>query len=994
MTHISEENGLSDNHVQCVFKDKEGLIWIGTSDGLNRMDGSTIKIFMHDTSNVQSIANNNILALNEDSKGNLLVGTKGGGLCILDKKKQTFKSVIPPKSPYGAEIFVSSVVSDQGNNVWCTTDGGLYLYHPATGKMEAFFNPLAGDNNKNWYCNKISQAILSKDNRIWLATFDGVWSFDIKTHQYKSEINEKNVSDYKPLFISVFEDHDQNIWAGTWDKGLLLKKIKTDSVFTFDHLNNHPGIVNCINEIKDNNGKYIIWLNGRLQFFDPEEKVFFKYPSPVQLSEEIEVLPRYKSADDWVWLSSPENGLYFYNPQKQIFQHRFFNQNITSQNIVFNEWNHQLVVGGQGSSFLKLYDKKWTLKDSFNFRDDGPHQYAASLALNTKLENDWWMGTSEGILNFNPAKKTCRWFNHKKGDSSSVPSNFISCLLLDAKKQLWFFPWRLGIWKMDIQTGKCSRLFKNFITEQGYPKGLVIADAVEDQWGNIWMADLDEGIICYSSSKNEFSKPFQSTIGVRCHSSRIFIQKGYCYAITDYSILKWNPQNLQLEVFKLPAEINKEIFDFTPDSIGNWWIATANGLIAFNEQSKSFKKFTTNDGLAKNDMNGNIYCSSEGIIYFGAANYISSFNPVQLLNEGTVKKPVFISSILINGAIEETADNHSLILDYNNNNIIFNWAMADYTNPFQNHYYCKLEGIDSNWRYVGNKGEIQYAHLSPGNYQVLLKATNANGLPASNIEVIQLVILAPVWERWWFILSSLLLVILLVAGIIRNRILKIKKRVMIQQQLSELELKALRAQMNPHFIFNSLSSIQESIINNKTEAAAKYLGKFSKLIRMVLENSGKTYITLTDEIDYLKLYLELESFRFENFSYSIEINQELTKGIIYVPTMIVQPYVENAIKHGLAHQTGDKKLLIQFRLDEEKQLWADITDNGIGRKKSAEINAGRAPGHHSMGMQITEERLSLLQQRHQGQIIITDLYDSNNQPSGTRISVPMPTHHD
>ena len=226
--------------------------------------------------------------------------------------------------------------------------------------------------------------------------------------------------------------------------------------------------------------------------------------------------------------------------------------------------------------------------------------------------------------------------------------------------------------------------------------------------------------------------------------------------------------------------------------------------------------------------------------------------------------------------------------------------------------------------------------------------------------------------------------------LVRKRINGIKRKAALQQQMSELEMKALRAQMNPHFIFNSLSSIQESIISNKTEAASKYLGKFSKLIRMVLENSGKKFISLQDEINYLQLYLELESFRFDDLNFTISCNESDT-AFIRIPPMIVQPYVENALKHGLAHKAGEKKLSVLFYHNKKNQLTAEITDNGIGRKQSMLINTSRTDAHQSMGMQITQQRLSLLNEEQQASVEITDLSEENGSAAGTKVTVILPT---
>jgi LytS/YehU family sensor histidine kinase len=258
-------------------------------------------------------------------------------------------------------------------------------------------------------------------------------------------------------------------------------------------------------------------------------------------------------------------------------------------------------------------------------------------------------------------------------------------------------------------------------------------------------------------------------------------------------------------------------------------------------------------------------------------------------------------------------------------------------------------------------------------------------------KTLQLVIIVhpPFWQTSWFVLILLLLGAAVAIYFIRKRINSIKAKSLIKQQLTELEMKALKAQMNPHFLFNSLSSIQESIVHGKTEAASKYLGKFSKLIRMILVQSDTKTILLQDELDYLNLYLELESFRFDNFNYQITINAVSDISFIRIPSMLIQPYVENAIKHGLAHKEGNKILLLQFEDAENNLLKVIIEDNGIGVEQSTIINKNRDASHTSMGMKITEDRLLLLKYKN-ASTIIEDLVNETGEVIGTRVILLIP----
>jgi len=218
-----------------------------------------------------------------------------------------------------------------------------------------------------------------------------------------------------------------------------------------------------------------------------------------------------------------------------------------------------------------------------------------------------------------------------------------------------------------------------------------------------------------------------------------------------------------------------------------------------------------------------------------------------------------------------------------------------------------------------------------------------------------------------------------------------KSKAELRHQATELEMQALRAQMNPHFIFNCLSSINKFVLKNESESASDYLTKFSRLIRMVLTNSKKSFITLEDELEMLRLYLEMERLRFQySFDYHISFKNEIDPENIFIPSLLLQPFAENAIWHGLMHKEGNGYLEIALSL-EEKILICTITDNGIGRYKASEIKSKSAAKQKSMGLQITAERLALLnlERNVQTSFDIEDITDDRGNPTGTKVTLRM-----
>ncbi|MBD2702755.1 histidine kinase [Spirosoma sp. BT702] len=214
-----------------------------------------------------------------------------------------------------------------------------------------------------------------------------------------------------------------------------------------------------------------------------------------------------------------------------------------------------------------------------------------------------------------------------------------------------------------------------------------------------------------------------------------------------------------------------------------------------------------------------------------------------------------------------------------------------------------------------------------------------------------------------------------------------------QQRIAETEMAALRSQMNPHFIFNCLNSIQFFTAQNDSEKASGYLSKFSRLIRLVLENSRSEKVTLDNELETLQLYFDMEAMRFpQKLHYRIDIDPQLDTGSVQIPPLLLQPFVENAIWHGLMHKEEGGTVLIDVHQPQDGILQIEITDDGIGREKAAEYKSKSATKQKSFGMKITADRINLINQLYQIQtnIVVTDLVDTQGQPAGTKVTLSIP----
>lgn len=422
------------------------------------------------------------------------------------------------------------------------------------------------------------------------------------------------------------------------------------------------------------------------------------------------------------------------------------------------------------------------------------------------------------------------------------------------------------------------------------------------------------------------------------------------------------------------------------------WMATQAGISHFKVNARDLSldflaNYSKSENLASNDIR-RLYvderrvwmATSEGLSYFDLLDRRAS----------TVPPPIYITSVRIWEG--DTTLHDAYHLPHHRNNIHIGYTGISFQSGARLRYQYRMEGIDTEWitTYVP---EVQYPDLAPGSYTFQVRALHADGTPSTSPATVRFVIHPPWWRTWWFYVLATLtgggLTALVVGYIVRNR----RQKEQLSRQIVESEQMALRAQMNPHFVFNALNSIQHFITMEDELSANYYLTRFSKLMRQVLENSKHSFITLQEEIDTLQLYLELEKLRFDSkFSYRIDLAPDVNDYDTEIPSMIIQPFLENAIWHGLMPKQGEALLTLTFEVEEDG-LRCTIEDNGIGRSAAAAHQQGRDKKHKSTGIANTVKRLSLLSkvkdERKLMQII--DLYDDSGQPRGTRVVLRIPT---
>jgi len=450
-----------------------------------------------------------------------------------------------------------------------------------------------------------------------------------------------------------------------------------------------------------------------------------------------------------------------------------------------------------------------------------------------------------------------------------------------------------------------------------------------------------------------------------------------------------------------------------------------NGILVF-ENDKLIKNITTKDGLVSNhtkqlkqyknrlylsmnnafqilNTNGDVVytlnkadgISIHKIIDFEITNdvlWIATQNDLQPINITALSSKTFVPEITIESTeVNEKAINRKhkpSYFNYKTKQVTFKLSSKSLKNKEDISYKYRLKGYEDKWhKNLYEDNVITYKSLPAGTYTFMVKALCGN--KQSKVLTYTFTINKPFWETWWFYTLIGVLLMLTIWLIYKNQLKKQLKETKLKNELMTTKLTAIKSQMNPHFIFNSLNSIQDLVLKQDANNAYDYISKFAMLIRKILHHSDLDFVDFEEELKIIELYVELEKLRFKkDFNFKIS-----TKNIddIEIPPMLIQPYVENAIKHGLMHKKGAKQLDITFKLEAETVI-CEISDNGIGRNQSKMINERQRKTHQSFTLKSMDHRFALLKENHLGELgaIFTDLQTNNGEGIGTKVTLTIP----
>ncbi len=985
--NYTSEKGLSQNSCFAIEQDANGFMWFGTQDGLNRYDGKEFKIYLPQNTIGKTLPSNVITSLFFDKSKNLLwVGTTGG-ICLYNPAKDALLK-ISAMFNYAAELEkleVKKILSFKADEYWIVTyKKGLLLLNTLNQTISRFFNDEITQ-------NKVS-AIVNHNGQLYISLLQQLYELRSINNTYQPR---QILADYQFPEIKELFSYNNELWAGTLNAGCLRIKNSVADKKNISAFAPKAAGVGCFTADATNN----LWMgtrgNGVIKYNSftkqIQNAVHNRYDS--RSIEKNFILSLFKDRQGIIWCGLSGGGVAKYDSAKFRFQNISndpLNNTSLPDNMVFDMYaakNNTYYIGTQnkGLSALNAQTEHFnSFSNVTNFGAIGNTIYDITQGNDENL----WIASWGGLMKFN--LKTKKNFLQEEKDILTSKKLYgihklknSDSLFICGENGFIFFSLKEKKWK---PVNKPELQLNNFIGRYIY----------EDDNNILWICTTGNGLIKYDYRYNhiEVIEEVKKIAGYIRHllpDSALFILS------TDNGIVLYNYKTGKVEkrISINSTRVSNVCYATLKDNNGFYWVSSNTGLYKINSKDFSSHNFDLGDGLGF--LEYNTACAAkqkDGSLLFGGVGGITRFNPLQIKDNSFSPEPI-ITGITVNDSLIPVeiynAGNKIISLKYNQNFITFNFAVNNFSNQHKNSFSYQLSGIDKNWVYNGNNNTASYTSLPSGDYVFQLKSANSDGIWCLNPVLIKLTIRPPWWQTWWFWLLVTLSVAGLVTFLISRRIKRIREQAGLKHKIAEVEMMALRLQMNPHFIFNSLNSINSFIVENKTHLASDYLTKFSRLMRLILENSKNESITLEKEIETLRLYLLMESVRFDNkFNHDIFIQQGIDALMIQVPPMIIQPYVENSIWHGLLHKKEKGSVLVSIKkmqIINQENLIIEILDDGIGRDEAAALKSKKSNTNKSYGMQITAQRIEQLNCTNKVDTI--DLIDEKGNAKGTKVTITI-----
>tara|TARA_R110002049_G_scaffold293462_1_gene478485 strand:- start:4047 stop:6950 length:2904 start_codon:yes stop_codon:yes gene_type:complete len=939
--HLTEKDGLPDIEFYDLLEDDNGIIWLAADKGLYKYNGRTYELLEHPLKRGRSL-----FSLKKDEKGRIWCNNLAGQFFYIENDKLIlFKNFEEINTLVDFYLFKNHLIVFYIANIKIVdittkkTIRTLYNTEGINTEMlnKEFKNFYFSSNNEIFKIDNLDQEpefiskIIRKNNFIRCKRI----GFKIYEKEYVFEQNEQELL---INIVALHKDKNISIKFPKYLNGIQIHKIVVFRNQLF---------------MLSNKGVYLATINNNTLII--KNKYFINsFLTDVILDN-----------NNNYWFSTLNNGIFI------VTNNELKNYNNLLDKIVLTEKKN-------ANTLFLANDNGFVFEYQLNTNKLRKLKYASNTPIKTFFFNadkeNLIIGSSNFTANYNLKK-----------DKADVFKNLGAIKSIDfIKNDTYLLSTPNDFSELNLKTKKLNPI----VSKRSYA-------ALFSEKENKYYATMIDGFLEYNLKDKKATYILYNN--KRIYASKLAkLANGSIWIATHNKGLLNLKNNVFVDSLVLENGLASNVISQIKAHKNELWIATDKGLQKYNSKNKSLQTLTKADGL--NSYAIDHITILDSLLFLTTNKGLLSFNEYKVFKNRKVPA-LYFTNLIVNDSIQKNIHKIEVTEQESDFRIEFN------NNGFQSNentiYEYLLEGFSTKWIVVDEGiNFVNFNTLPAGTFTFKLRAKNKYDAVYSDEITLPIQVNKPFYKTFLFLSLLIFLVVLLIYIYFKKQNSRLQKeqnialeKANISKELVFSQLENLRSQMNPHFIFNALNSIQDFIILNEKKLARQYLVKFSKLIRIYLEHSQQNEVTLVEEIKALQLYLELEKDRFnDDFKFHISIDENLKIDQILIPSLLLQPYVENALKHGLLHKLDNKKLLISFLTDKNSsQLICVIEDNGIGRIASAEINKKKKATHTSFATSANQKRINLLNLANNTnlKIEIQDLYEAEIA-SGTKITIKIP----
>ena len=960
--HLKVEDGLSQNTINCIYQDHYGFMWFGTQDGLNCYDGIGFEIFRYDPDDSTSLSHNWIWDILEDGDHKLWVATWEGLNCF-NRQDNSFTTYLPDSSDNSSISGTrpASLVSDKDGSIWIGVwGGGLNVLNPQTGvftKYRDFESP-----GKNYPGDYVRKLFIDREGVVWVGSWNGLWECrtlengELEFRSYVYDPNDPN-SISSNRVSSIREDSQGRLWIGTLGGGLNLLDRSTGGFTSFQHDENTPGSIssNDITSIEssEDGSLWIATVSDGLNLFNEMEKTFTSYRSEPEIAASLasdNVYSLFGDRGGLFWVGA--GGLNIYDKRLARFAFSGSIDILTEElqgksvYVIFEDSRGFIWAGSHNDGLVRLDPKKGTLSWYRHLPDDANSlSHDAVSAIAEDSSGFFWIATSGGGLNrFDSGTGKWRCFMADAGKPETRGLDHISGIVVDEAGIIWIATTEHGIILYNPTSGQYSTLV-NDPDDPSSLSGNYLLRIFKDSRGDIWLGSWGGGLNRFDRENGCFERFMYNPDNSSSLPGNIV--HSISEQLTDSCRLMWigtasglaslNPDDpgAGFTLFPKNGELpSLSVYGTLFDKKNNLWISTNSGITLYQEKEISLKHYSRQDGLPGNEFNAGAFLElSQGVFAFGGINGLLVFHPDSVKDSSFEPQVVFTSFSVMNEQVYDGFQLNaieSISLPFAQNFFSFEFASMDFSDPENNCYRYKLEGIDEEWIDAGQRNFASYTKIDPGHYSFRVRATNSDKIWSSNEASIALEITPPFWEKWWFRGTGILILLLIFFAIDMYRMKRVR------------EIERLRTRIASDLHDDIGSALTRISVHSQQILTQKDLGRIEQSSVKINELSREMVSTMSDIVwsidarndtlsDFLSRMQDLTHQLFSDRDISVSF---VHKGMESRRTIKVQIrqnlyYIFKEALNNISRHSGADRVDISMD-NTDSRFRMHISDNGKG----------------------------------------------------------------